>query len=120
MDEDQHLLDLNRRLFETQILEQDPALLLFMSSDSYVVIAPGGVVESRDQAMAGLRAFVDVDSLTLENECVIREGETADDHGIPSSRLRGMACGVSSFDHSQSDGGLEGDVLSPGGPAESA
>ena len=41
-EDEQALLELNRRLFETQILDQDPALLRSISDDSYVVIAPGG------------------------------------------------------------------------------
>lgn len=74
---DDTLLELNRGLFETQILDQDPSLLLSLSDESYVVIAPGGVIESRDQVVRGLRAFVAVDSITIENERVVRQGATA-------------------------------------------
>ncbi|MFW6089995.1 MAG: nuclear transport factor 2 family protein [Gemmatimonadota bacterium] len=71
------LLELNRRLFETQILEQDPTLLRSVSDESYVVIAPGGVIESREQVIAGLGAFVSVDSISIGNERVVRSGATA-------------------------------------------
>jgi hypothetical protein len=75
--DDDTLLELNRGLFETQILDQDPSLLLSLSDASYVVIAPGGVIESRDQVIRGLRAFAAVDSITIENERVVRHGATA-------------------------------------------
>jgi ketosteroid isomerase-like protein len=75
--DDDALLELNRALFETQLLDQDPSLLRSVSDDSYVVIAPGGVVETRDQVIRGLRAFAGVDSITIENERVVRHGATA-------------------------------------------
>jgi hypothetical protein len=71
------LLHLNRQLFETQIVEQDPTFLRSISDDSYLVIAPGGVIESREQVIAGLRAFTAVDSISVENERVVRSGATA-------------------------------------------
>lgn len=76
-DEDAELVALDRRLFETQILDQDPELLLSRSADSYTVVAPGGVIESRDRVIAGLRAFERVDSLTYEPVQVVRHDETA-------------------------------------------
>ncbi|MEQ9398460.1 MAG: nuclear transport factor 2 family protein [Longimicrobiales bacterium] len=76
-DADPVLLDLNRRLFETQILDQDPTFLQSISDDTYVVVAPGGVIESREQAIRGLRAFETVDSITISNERVVRQGSTA-------------------------------------------
>lgn len=76
-DPEMELLELNRQLFETQILEQDPTLLRSVSDASYVVVAPGGVIESRDQVIAGLSAFTTVDSITIENERVVRSGTTS-------------------------------------------
>lgn len=75
--EDTALAALDRRLFETQIIDQDPELLLSLSGDSYTVIAPGGVIESRERVIAGIRAFATVDSLTIEPVQVVRDGETA-------------------------------------------
>lgn len=43
------LLELNRQLFEPQLLEQDPTFLRSISDESYVVVAPDGVIESRAQ-----------------------------------------------------------------------
>jgi hypothetical protein len=71
------LLELNRRLFETKILDRDPALLRSIWDDSYVVIAPGGVIETREQVIRDLGAFVTVDSLSIENERVLVSGPTA-------------------------------------------
>jgi ketosteroid isomerase-like protein len=71
------LLELNRRLFETKVLDRDPAFLRSISDDTYVVIAPGGVVESREQVIRDLGAFVTVDSLSIENERVVVSGPTA-------------------------------------------
>jgi hypothetical protein len=71
------LLELNRRLFETKILDRDPALLRSISDDSYVVIAPGGVIETREQVIRDLGAFVTVDSLSIENERALVAGPTA-------------------------------------------
>lgn len=77
VDTEVELLDLNRQLFETQILEQDPTFLRSVSDESYVVIAPGGVIESREQVIAGLGAFATVDSISIENERLVRSGATA-------------------------------------------
>jgi hypothetical protein len=76
-DTERTLLDLNRQLFETLILERDPSFLRSMSDESYVVIAPGGVIESREQVIAGLKAFTTVDSISIENERVVQSGATA-------------------------------------------
>lgn len=75
--EEETLLELNRRLFETQMLDQDASFLRSLSDASYVVIAPGGVMESREQVVRGLRAFAAVDSITIGNERVLRRGATA-------------------------------------------
>lgn len=76
-DSDTLLVALDRRLFETQIVERDPELLLSISTDDYTVVAPGGVIEPRGRVIAGLRAFATVDSLTVEPVGVVRRGETA-------------------------------------------
>jgi hypothetical protein len=71
------LLELNHRLFVTKILDRDPTFLRSISDDSYVVIAPGGVIESREQVLLGLEAFITVDSLSITNERVTMSGPTA-------------------------------------------
>ena len=75
---------MNRLLFETQILEQDDAYLRSVTDDSYIIIAPGGVIETREQVIRGLRAFATVDSITISNERVVRQGPT----GIVLNRLQ--------------------------------
>jgi len=74
---ERELLELNRKLFETQILQQDPGFLLSISNESYVEVAPGGVIESREEVMTGLSAFAAVDSISIQNEEVVRSGATA-------------------------------------------
>lgn len=74
---DDELVALDRRLFETQILDQDPSLLLSMSGEEYTVVAPGGVIEPRAQVVAGLRAFATVDSISFEPVRVVHQGGTA-------------------------------------------
>jgi hypothetical protein len=71
------LLELNRRRFETKILDRDPAFLRSISDDTYIVIAPGGVIETREQVIRDLGAFVTVDSLSIESERVVVTGPTA-------------------------------------------
>ena len=71
------LLNLNRQLTQTMILEQDPFFLLSITNETYVEIAPGGVIESREQIINDLWAFASVDSLTTANEQVIFSGSTA-------------------------------------------
>ena len=77
MDAAPALLEMNRRLFETKILEQDPAFLKSVSDRSYHVIAPGGVVETREQLIADLWAFSTVDSIRVQNELFLDGGRTA-------------------------------------------
>lgn len=73
---EEELLRLNRELFESAILRKDATRLRTVALDSLVVIAPGGVVESKSQALAGVRAF-DVTALSIDDTRVIVEGGTA-------------------------------------------
>jgi len=73
----QALIELNRALVETQMLDRDPTFLLENSVDEYVVVAPGGVVENRERVVAGLGAFSRVDSLSLTEDRVTVTGATA-------------------------------------------
>ncbi len=75
--EEEALLALNQRLFETLILEQDPELLRSVSQESYVELAPGGVLETREEIIRDLWAFTTVDSITVEHEGFIPRGATA-------------------------------------------
>ena len=71
------LLEMNRKLFETAMLDQDPKYLEANTTEAYVVIAPGGVVENRDQVILGMRAFANVESVSVTDEMAIIQGTTA-------------------------------------------
>jgi hypothetical protein len=77
------LLQLNRRLIETQMLERDPSFLIENSTPEYVVVGPGGVVETRDQVIAGLGAFSRLDSISISRE----EVRASDGVAIVTNRL---------------------------------
>jgi len=64
------LQQLNRRLIETQMIERDPSFLIANSIPEYVVVGPGGVVESREQVISGLGAFSRLDSISISREAV--------------------------------------------------
>jgi hypothetical protein len=74
--EETELLELNARLFEAQIIDRDPTLLEEVALPQFHVLAPGGLIEGKDQAMAGTAAW-DVTSIELSGERVIREGAVA-------------------------------------------
>ncbi|MEQ9569490.1 MAG: DUF4440 domain-containing protein [Longimicrobiales bacterium] len=82
-DDDAGLLRLNRALFETLMIERDPGFFLDHSAANYVVVGPGGVVESREQVVAGLGAFARLDSIAVSREAVRRTGDLA----VVTSRL---------------------------------
>lgn len=82
-DDDADLLRLNRSLFETLMMERNPGFLLEHSTADYVVVGPGGVVESREQVIAGLEAFAGLDSIAVSREVVRRTGDIA----VVTSRL---------------------------------
>lgn len=66
------LLEMNHLLFTTQMMSRDPSYLLEHSDETCVVVGPGGVVEDRDQVIAGLRAFVGVDSVVISRVAISR------------------------------------------------
>lgn len=78
------LLALNRQLFETPMLEQSADLLLQNSVAEYVVVGPGGVVESREQVVAGLGAFAALDSISISDEVLRASAGVA----VVTNRLR--------------------------------
>lgn len=71
------LLDLHRRLVHTQMIDRDATFLRAHSLPSYTVVAPGGVIENREQVVAGLRAFTRVDSISMTREQVVFSGDIA-------------------------------------------
>lgn len=70
------LLALNRQIVETQILDKDAAVFLAHSAEDFRVLAPGGRIENRDSAAAGVVAW-DAQAVTLSGEEVVYHGDTA-------------------------------------------
>lgn len=67
---------LNRDIIEALMLENDPAPLERAALDQYLVIAPGGRIETKAQAVAGADAL-DVAGMEISSEQVIIEGDAA-------------------------------------------
>ncbi len=74
--EEAELLRLNAALFRSQIVERDGQLLDQVAYPQFRVLAPGGLIENKAQAIAGVAAW-NVDSIELSGEEVIREGPVA-------------------------------------------
>ena len=71
-----NLLRLNREIWEPLILKNDPTLFLKHSHEHFLVIAPGGIVEDREEAAAGARAF-SATGVSISDEQVHIIGTTA-------------------------------------------
>ena len=76
-DAEAELLSLHREFVMSQMMDRDPSFLLANSVESYTVVAPGGVIETRDQVIRGLRAFAQLDSVSLTREHVVINGDIA-------------------------------------------
>ena len=76
-DEEEELLALHRQFVVTHMIGRDPAFLLAHSLPSYRVVAPGGVVENRDQIISGFQAFAALDSVTISREEAVISGPVA-------------------------------------------
>ena len=74
--EEAELLRLNAALFHDQIIERNGELLDQVAYPQFRVLAPGGLIENKAEAIAGVTAW-NVDSITLSGEEVIREGPVA-------------------------------------------
>lgn len=75
-DDAEMIKQLNREIIEALMLENDPAPLQKAALDQYLVIAPGGRVETKAQAVAGADAL-DVAGMEISNEQVIFQGDAA-------------------------------------------
>ena len=71
------VLELNREILRRMIEEQDPGRLQQAALDDYVVVAPGGRVETLDQAVAGAGSFSADATIHVTDEQFVRHGETA-------------------------------------------
>ena len=86
------LLDFHRDMIAAMRLENDTALFAAVALENYVVIPPGGLIETREQALRGIRNF-DADSLEVEVEMVARHDSTVVLVGTVAgnTRVRGRA-----------------------------
>lgn len=76
------LLKINRQILEDMLLRQDPAALLRYAHPDFRVVAPGGRVETREQAAAGAKSVV-ATGLEISSE----QATIVDDTGIVIGRL---------------------------------
>ncbi len=67
---------LNHEALWSLLVERDPSILDQLALDQLIVVAPGGVVESKEQAIAGAGSL-DVRSIELSDEQVVFHGDTA-------------------------------------------
>lgn len=70
------LVELNRTLLQQMIVERDATMFQDLALDSFVVVAPGGRIEDRDQAAAGVRAF-DATAIAVSDERVVFSDDAA-------------------------------------------
>lgn len=70
------LLKINREIIESMILRNDPSVLLRHAHDDFLVIAPGGVVENLEKAVAGATSF-SATNVSISDEQVTVVGKTA-------------------------------------------
>jgi hypothetical protein len=74
--DEQALLEHNRAILEALIVGNDGSLLAANALAQFRVIAPGGLVENKEQAIAGAASF-DASAVTIDREVVVHEGSTA-------------------------------------------
>jgi hypothetical protein len=70
------IIDLNRRIMHQQIIERDPRLFDEMSLDQFLVVAPGGRIENKVEAVGGVNSW-EAESIEVRDERVIFHESTA-------------------------------------------
>lgn len=75
-DRAREVIDLNSRVMHQQILARDPSLFQEVALDQFLVVAPGGRIEDKAMAVAGVSAW-DAAGIEVSQEQVIFEGDTA-------------------------------------------
>lgn len=70
------IIDLNRRIMHQQIIERDPGLFEEVSLDQFLVVAPGGRIENKLEAIQGVNAW-EAESIEVRDEQVIFHETTA-------------------------------------------
>ena len=70
------LLSVHRQLLESVFLRGDTTLIAATALPNLVVVPPGGIVENRQQLLAGVRNTVS-DSLAIDDVVIVDHGTTA-------------------------------------------
>ncbi|MEX2376182.1 MAG: nuclear transport factor 2 family protein [Dehalococcoidia bacterium] len=70
------VIELNRRIMHAQIIERDADLFQEVSLEHFLVVAPGGRIENKAEAMGGVNAW-DAESIEIRDEQVIFYDNTA-------------------------------------------
>lgn len=70
------LLKLNEDIFRAQIVAGDTSLFARHAVEEYRVLAPGGLIENRGQAIAGVRSW-DAAGVEISGAEVVRRGPVA-------------------------------------------
>lgn len=66
--DEQVLMELNERLARSQIVERDPSFLEEVAVEQLRVLAPGGLIEGKQQVIAGLSGWDAVDVTLSKTE----------------------------------------------------
>ena len=72
----QPVLDLNREMLQRLIVDRDVGFFRDNAHERFLVVAPGGVVEDREQAAHGAQSF-DAKAVGITDERVSLAGDTA-------------------------------------------
>lgn len=70
------IIDLNRRMMHEQIVDRSAGLFQELALEQFLVVAPGGRVENREEAIRGVAAF-SADSIDIRDERVVFQDDTA-------------------------------------------
>lgn len=70
------LLRLNTELAHSQIVDRDPTFISKVALENFRVLAPGGLIENKEQVIAGLPAW-DATDVTLSDTKVLFHGDIA-------------------------------------------
>lgn len=70
------LLRLNAELVHSQIIDRDPTFISNVALENFRVLAPGGLIENKEQVIAGLPAW-DATDVTLTGTEVLFHGDVA-------------------------------------------
>lgn len=70
------LLRLNEKLARSQIIDRDPAFISRVALENFRILAPGGLIENKEQVIAGLTGW-DARDVTLSDTEVLFHGDIA-------------------------------------------